>query len=153
VFLLCFDDNDDGGKTMAKIVFCEDEELLQKLIRRICRSTAHEIYIASDGLEGLALIEQEHPDLIFTDISMPYCDGFQLADTVKAHPHLASIPIIFITGFAQKYDMEEGARHGAAGYLIKPFTIADLRETIAAALVPHGEGRRGGNDESTSSTQ
>jgi CheY-like chemotaxis protein len=134
---------------MAKIVFCEDEELIQKLILRICRSMAHEVYIASDGLEGLDLIEREHPDLIFTDISMPRRDGFQLADAVKARRHLASIPIIFVTGFAQKYDMEEGARHGAAGYLVKPFTMADLQATIAAVLVPHGNDRVGGSDEST----
>jgi CheY-like chemotaxis protein len=133
---------------MAKIVFCEDEELLQKLIRRILHSTEHEVSIASNGLEGLALIEQERPDLIFTDVSMPRCDGFQLADAVKARPHLASIPIIFVTGFAQKYDMEEGTRHGAAGYLIKPFTMADLRATIAAVLAPHGKGRVGGSNES-----
>ncbi len=134
---------------MAKIVFCEDEELIQKLIRRICRIMAHEVYIASDGLEGLDLIELERPDLIFTDISMPRRDGFQLADAVKERPHLASIPIIFVTGFAQKYDMEEGARHGAAGYLVKPFTMADLRAAIAAVLVPHGNDRVGGSDEST----
>jgi CheY-like chemotaxis protein len=73
---------------MAKIVFCEDEGFLQKLIHHIMRSTKHEVYIASDGLEGLALIERTHPDLILTDISMPDYDGFQLADTVKARPHL-----------------------------------------------------------------
>src|SRR5438309_10770752 len=86
---------------MAKIVFCEDEKLLQKLFRALLRSTEHEVYVASDGLEGFAIIEREHPDLILTDISMPRCDGFQLADAVKAHASLAAIPIIFMTGFAR----------------------------------------------------
>ncbi len=138
---------------MAKIVFCEDEKLLQKLVRLILRSTEHEVYIASDGLEGLALIEQEHPDLILTDISMPGCDGFQLAAAVKAHTHLASIPIIFVTAFAQQYDLEEGARHGAIGYLVKPFNAEDLRAMIATALVPHKKGSIGGSNESTQSTE
>jgi CheY-like chemotaxis protein len=138
---------------MAKIVFCEDEKLLQKLVRLILRSTEHEVYIASDGLEGLALIEQEHPDLILTDISMPGCDGFQLADAVKAHPHLTSIPIIFVTAFAQRYDLEEGARHGAIGYLVKPFNAEDLRAIIATALVPNKKGSVGKSNESTQSTE
>src|SRR5579859_3184907 len=134
---------------MAKIVFCEDEKLLQKLFRVLLRSTEHEVYVASDGLEGLAIIEREHPDLILTDISMPRCDGFQLADAVKAHPSLAAIPIIFVTGFAQKHDMEEAARHGPIGYLIKPFAAADLRTAIAGALVLHEKCNVGGSDENT----
>jgi len=115
---------------MAKIVFCEDEVRIQKLIRAMLRSTPHEIFIASDGIEGLAIIERERPDLIFTDVSMPNCDGFQLADAVKARPLLTHIPIIFVTAFAQRAEMEEGYRHGAIDYLIKPFSPADLRARI-----------------------
>ena len=117
---------------MAKIVFCEDEVRIQKLIRTMLRSTSHEVYMASDGVEGLALIERERPDLIFTDISMPNCDGFQLAEAVKAQPHLAQIPLIFVTAFAQRTEIEEGYRRGATSYLIKPFSPADLRMKIEA---------------------
>lgn len=117
---------------MAKIVFCEDEVRIQKLIRTMLRSTSHEIYIASDGIEGLLLIECERPDLIFTDVSMPRCDGFQLSDAIKARPHLAQIPIIFVTAFAQRAEMEEGFRHGAISYLTKPFSPSDLRTKIEA---------------------
>jgi CheY-like chemotaxis protein len=138
---------------MVKIVFCEDEKLLQKLLRVLLHSTGYEIYIASDGIEGLAIIKRVHPDLILTDISMPGLDGFQLADAVRADPHLSAIPIVFVTGFAQKYDMEEAARHGARGYLLKPFTIKDLRAAIAAALVAHEDNSEGGDHESTHSTE
>lgn len=138
---------------MAKIVFCEDEKLLQKLFRALLRSTEHEIYIASDGIEGLALIKREHPDVILTDISMPGMDGFQLADAVKADPHLSAIPIVFVTGFAQKYDREEAVRHGASGYLLKPFTTEDLRAAIAAALVAHEDKSEGEGHESTYSME
>ena len=117
---------------MAKIVFCEDEVRIQKLIRAMLRSTSHEIYIASDGIEGLSLIESERPDLIFTDVSMPRCDGFQLTDAIKARPHLAQIPVIFVTAFAQRAEMEEGFRHGAISYLTKPFSPSDLRTKIEA---------------------
>lgn len=119
---------------MAKIIFCEDEERIQKLIRTMLRSTLHEVYIASDGIEGLALIERERPDLIFTDVSMPNCDGLQLADAIKARPHLAQIPIIFVTAFAQRAEIEEGYQHGATSYLIKPFSPSDLRTKIEAFI-------------------
>ncbi len=117
---------------MAKIVFCEDEEKIQKLIRIMLRSSSHEVFIASNGLEGLDLIECERPDLIFADVSMPKCDGLKLADLLKARPHLAHIPPIFTTAFARKAEMEEGYRHGALSYLTKPFSPSDLREKIEA---------------------
>ncbi len=134
---------------MAKIVFCEDEALLQKLVRLFLRATAHELYIASDGLEGFSLIERERPDLILTDISMPRCDGFQLADAVKARPHLACIPLMFVTAFAQRADIEEGIRHGATGYLLKPFSAMDLRTAIERALLPAKQSRPGESNEAT----
>ena len=119
---------------MAKLVFCEDEEKIQKLISFILRSSPYEIYLASDGLEGLAIIERERPNLIFADVSMPHCDGFKMADRLKAKPELARIPLVFMTAFAQASDIEEGYRHGAIGYLVKPFGPIDLREQIEVFL-------------------
>lgn len=115
---------------MAKIVLCEDELLIQKLVRIMLRSTKHELHIASNGVEGLELIEDVRPDLIFTDISMPELDGYQLADAVRAQPELAHIPIVFISAFVQRAEIDEGYRHGAASYLTKPFNAADLYEKI-----------------------
>jgi len=132
---------------MAKIVFCEDEKALQQLFYAYLRPMEHEVYMVSNGLEGLALIERERPDVILTDISMPGCDGFALAAMIKAKPLLAAIPITFVTGFAQKADMEEAARYGAIGYLVKPFLGATLRATVTAAL------RRGRGDESPPSIE
>jgi len=104
--------------------------LIQKLFRVMLRSTDHELYLASNGIEGLEIVERVRPDLIFTDISMPECDGYQFADAVKARSYLAAIPIIFVSAFAQQSEMEEGFRHGGASYIIKPFSSADLYEKI-----------------------
>jgi len=122
---------------VAKIVFCEDEIMLQELFCVRMRSMKHEIYVASDGLEGLAMIERERPDLILTDIAMPNCDGFQLAKVLKERPDLSHIPLIFVTAYAQKYDQAEAARYHPIAYLIKPFAAADLRDIITAALMKH----------------
>lgn len=115
---------------MAKIVLCEDEQLIQKLVRIMLRTSKHELYIASDGSQGLELIERVRPDLIFTDISMPGLDGYQLADAIRTRPELAHIPIVFLSAFVQRAEVDEGYRHGAASYLTKPFNAADLYEKI-----------------------
>lgn len=117
---------------MAKVVFCEDEKMMQELIRRFLRP--HEIHIASDGVEGLKMIERTRPDVILLDISMPRCDGFELARALKANPSLANIPIIFITGFGQKDDEKESAKYSSF-YLMKPFGAYDLRTIISMILL------------------
>ena len=115
---------------MAKLVFCEDDPMIQKLVHAALSSAPHEVHFASNGREGLALVERVRPDVLFTDISMPEMDGLELADALKARADLARIPIVFMTASVQRAQIEECFRHGAASYLAKPFSTADLRRRI-----------------------
>lgn len=115
---------------MAKIIFCEDDPTVQKLIKVALRSTPHEIYIAGNGAEGLVLIERELPDAVFTDISMPVLDGLQLVDELKSRPHLAHIPILIVTASVQRHQIEDAYRRGIAGHLSKPFSVHELRAKV-----------------------
>ncbi len=119
---------------MATIVFVEDDPVIQKLIRAAMRRTSHEVYLASDGLEGLEVIERRRPDLVFSDVSMPGLDGMQLLARMKASPALAGIPVVFVTASVQRHQMEEGYRLGVTGYLPKPFDVASLRAKVEALL-------------------
>ncbi|GAC1458795.1 MAG: response regulator [Candidatus Limnocylindrales bacterium] len=121
---------------MGKIVFCEDDPMIQKLIRAAFKSSTHSIFIAPDGREGLALIQRELPDVVFSDVSMPNLDGFQLGDALKAAPATAGIPVIFMTASVQRAQIDEALRHGAAGVLPKPFTMADLRARVKEFAEP-----------------
>jgi CheY-like chemotaxis protein len=115
---------------MARIVFCEDEEQIRKLIEVAMRSTAHTIELHVNGREGLEAIEREAPQLIVTDLAMPEMGGFALADAVHARPDLQHIPIMFVTASVQRGDVARFAEHGAAGYIAKPFSPRTLREKI-----------------------
>lgn len=121
---------------MGKIVFCEDDPMIQKLIRTALRSAGHQIFIASDGAEGLQLIERELPDVVFSDVSMPNLDGFQLGDALRAGPTTAHIPIVYMTASVQRSQIEEALQHGAVGVLPKPFTMTDLRARVAEFAGP-----------------
>ena len=120
---------------MGKIVFCEDDLMIQKLIRSAFKSSGHTIFVTSDGAEGLEVIQRELPDVVFSDVSMPNLDGFQLGDALKASPATAQIPVIFMTASVQRAQIDEALRHGAAGVLPKPFTMAELRKRVAD-LIP-----------------
>jgi CheY-like chemotaxis protein len=115
---------------MARIVFCEDDKQIRKLIEAAMRSTAHTIEMTVNGREGLAAIEREAPELIVTDLAMPEMGGFALADAVHAQPALNHIPIMFVTASVQRGDVARFGEHGAAGYIAKPFSPRTLREKI-----------------------
>jgi CheY-like chemotaxis protein len=123
---------------VAKIVFCEDDPMIQKLIRAAMRGSGHEVHVAVDGEEGLALVRSVRPDLIFSDVSMPKLDGYQLGDALKASPDTAGIPLVFVTASVQRAQVAEAERHGGAGVLPKPFTMAELRRRVADLLPAAG---------------
>jgi len=122
---------------MAKIVFCEDDPMIRKLITAAMRDSGHDVRLAVDGEEGLALIRDMRPDLVFSDVSMPKLDGYQLGDALRASPDAAHIPLVFVTASVQRAQIIEAERHGGTGVLAKPFTMAELRKRVAD-LLPAG---------------
>ena len=119
---------------MATIVFCEDDPMIQKLVQAALRGSGHDLHVASDGEEGLRLIRNVRPDLIFSDVSMPKLDGYQLGDALKASPETAAIPLVFVTASVQRAQIAEAEQNGGAGVLPKPFTMAELRARVAEYL-------------------
>ncbi len=119
---------------MAKIVFCEDDPMIRKLITAAMRDSGHDVRLAVDGEEGLALIRDTRPDLVFSDVSMPKLDGYQLGDALRASPDTAHIPLVFVTASVQRAQIIEAEQHGGTGVLPKPFTMAELRKRVADLL-------------------
>lgn len=120
---------------MGTVVFVEDDPTIRKLVQAALRASPHELHFATNGQEGLALIERVKPDVVFTDVSMPEMDGLQLADAIRARPALANVQIVFITASVQREQVERYFAHGAVAYLGKPFSTAALRAHIDK-LVP-----------------
>ena len=115
---------------MARILFCEDDPSVRKLIQTVMRSTGHEVHLAEDGREGLELIERFRPDAVFTDVGMPHLDGFQMYREILNRPALAGTPVVFMTATAQRSEVETAERMGAAGYVVKPVRAAELRAKV-----------------------
>ena len=120
---------------MGKVVFVEDDPTIRKLIQTALRSSPHEIHFATNGREGLALVERVRPHCVFTDVSMPLMNGLELADAIRANAALSGVQIVFVTASLQREQIERYLAHGAVAYLGKPFTMAELREHIDR-LVP-----------------
>lgn len=119
---------------MAKIIFCDDDEFIRKLICVIMRASLHESHVVENGREALELAERELPDLIFMDAFMLEMNGFQVLEALKSRPSLSHIPVILLTGSSDDATLQSLQQKGWAGYLAKPFNSADLRAKIEEIL-------------------
>ncbi|NJD35520.1 MAG: response regulator [Betaproteobacteria bacterium] len=118
-----------------KILYVEDNPanvtLMEELIRRFNNLrlvTAHTAEI------GLALAEQERPDLIIMDINLPGIDGFEALAKLQANPKTASIPVMALTANAMPSAIERGLAAGFHSYHTKPIQIDALTRSISQAL-------------------
>ena len=92
---------------MTRIIFCEDDPIIQKLIRIALRNDSYDVIIAENGVDGLVAIRTQPPYLIFTDISMPVMDGIQLCDILQADSTLKHIPIVLLTASDPNFETND----------------------------------------------
>ncbi|MBL8064461.1 MAG: response regulator [Chthonomonadaceae bacterium] len=109
-----------------KILVCDDERHIVRLIQVNLEKQGWQVVTAYDGKEGLEKVRSEKPDLCVLDVMMPYMDGFEVLKAIRREPETDSLPVIMLTAKAQDKDVFEGYHYGADMYLTKPFNPAEL---------------------------
>jgi two-component system cell cycle response regulator len=104
-----------------KILTVDDSKTIRMIVARAFKGFACEILEASDGVEGLAIVSREKPDIILLDYTMPVMDGFEMLNKLKADPENKSIPVVMLTAEAGRDNVLKIARLGVRDYLVKPF--------------------------------
>jgi CheY-like chemotaxis protein len=119
---------------MARILVAEDEAALRDLVRRGLEETGHRVSVAADGAEALDLLTHEQGafDLLLADIRMPVMDGIALA--LAAARDFPDLTILLMTGYADQRERAHGLETLIHGVIAKPFTLAELKSEVAAAL-------------------
>ena len=110
---------------MKKILIVEDVEFNIDLLVQLLEDR-FELVTAMDGAAGIELAARERPDLILMDVVMPGVNGYQATRTLTRDPQTSEIPIVMISSKNLETDKIWGMRQGAADYLTKPVTEADL---------------------------
>lgn len=121
--------------SIHKVLVVEDDPDIQKLIRMSLKVRGvHDVVLANDGEECLAVVQDVRPDLILMDVTMPRLDGHETCRRLKADPQTRFIPVIFLSAKTQKGEEEIGSEAGALGYLTKPFDPMTLLAQISGIL-------------------
>ena len=117
----------------GKLLIVEDNAEMRSYLNDLFKDTAN-VLLASDGDDALRFIRISAPDLVISDVMMPYKDGFQLCREIKESPEYSHLPVILLTAKNEKADQLEGLGAGADAYLQKPFDPAILQSTVRNLL-------------------
>jgi DNA-binding response OmpR family regulator len=115
------------------LVADDDPDILSLVTLRLERD-GYEVIGAPDGERAVEEALERTPDLALIDVSMPKLDGYEVTERLRQHEPTSAIPIILLTARVQDSDVARGIEAGADDYVKKPFSTADLRTRVQAAL-------------------
>jgi two-component system, chemotaxis family, chemotaxis protein CheY len=117
-----------------KILIVDDDATTRKLLGLYLKAKGYEVAYAENGLEGIEKLGAENPNLIISDLNMPYMDGIEFVKTVRADPQQKEIPILMVTTEADPEERERAMSVGVNGYLVKPVTADVVTQHIRHIL-------------------
>lgn len=120
------------GKTVLVV---DDSATVRKLISSKLEKAGHNVACAVDGVEALAMITENLPDMVFLDISMPRMDGYEVCKQIRANPASKHLPVVMISGKDGFFDKVRGRMAGTTDYITKPFGPDTLMKAIETHLV------------------
>ena len=120
--------------TDLKVLIVEDSPTQALMLQESLQEKKLKTVTAKDGVEGLALMRQESPQIVVSDIEMPRKNGFEFCREAKNDPKLKDTPVIMLTNLSDPMDLIKGLQSGADGFLTKPCPIDLLLATISDTL-------------------
>lgn len=117
-----------------KILIVDDEPDILELIEYNLKKEGYQVFLASNGQDGIAVAKRVHPDLIILDIMMPKMDGIEACRLMRAIPEFKNTFMVFLTARSEEYSEIAGFNVGADDYIAKPIKPRALISRINAIL-------------------
>ena len=128
---------DEAREAMPKgktILVVDDSPTVRKLISGKLEKAGHSVVCAVDGVDALAKLEEQLPDLVLLDITMPRMDGYEVCKQIRSDPAARDLPVVMISGKDGFFDKVRGRMAGTSGYITKPFGPETLMKAIETYL-------------------
>jgi two-component system cell cycle response regulator DivK len=119
---------------MARILLVEDNELNRDMLSRRLTKRGHEVSMAVDGAQGVAMARSDVPDLILMDMSLPVLSGWDATSALKGDEQTKAIPVLALTAHSMSGDRERALAAGCDEFDTKPIDLPRLLEKIEKLL-------------------
>ena len=118
---------------MAKIMLVDDAAIMRMMDKNALTKSGYDNFIeAQDGAEAVKKYDEEHPDMVIMDITMPNMDGLQALKKIKeAHP---DAKIVMCTAMGQEGMVVDAIKSGAKDFIVKPFNADRIVQTVNTIL-------------------
>jgi DNA-binding response OmpR family regulator len=117
-----------------RILIADDEAHVTHIVGTKLRRAGYEVDVAGDGEEALRQALESPPDLMITDLQMPYLSGFEVAMRLKADPRTSAVPILLLTARGYVLDPAELALTNIRQVMAKPFSALSLLDAVQRTL-------------------
>ena len=131
------------SKEPVEVLIVEDSPTQAEQLRHLLEQHHYRVTVAENGEQALALLGENAPTLVITDVLMPGMNGFELCQQIKADERSQNIPVILLTSLSNAEDVLEGLGSGGDGFITKPYSedylLANLQQILANRQLRKGE--------------
>ncbi len=114
---------------MPKVLVVDDALYTRKVLREILEAEKIEVIEASNGWEAIKKYQEERPDLVLLDVSMPDMDGLQALQAIREVDKEAKV--VMVSAMGQSSTVKEAMKFGACDFVVKPFKRSQIRDVIS----------------------
>lgn len=118
----------------TKILIADDEPNIVISLEFLLKREGYEVVVAHDGVQALAQVRAERPDLAILDVMMPNRNGFEVCQDLRQDPEFKAMRIMMLTAKGRDTEVSKGLALGADVYMTKPFATRDLLAKVKALL-------------------
>lgn len=113
-----------------KFLVVDDSAAIRQLVSLTLKEAGYVVAVAGNGKDAINELASSKIDMVVTDLNMPDMDGIELIGKVRCMPDYKFTPIVMLTTEAQEEKKQAGRRAGASGWIVKPFTSAQLLHVV-----------------------
>ena len=119
-----------------RILVAEDDPVTRRFVVSLLEERGYEVLVAEDGEHAIATATTAQPDLIVSDLVMPYRDGFEVLRAIRTDERLKNIPVLILSMRDHEEDIVRGFEQGADEYIVKPFNAREFVSRVRKQLEP-----------------
>ena len=119
-----------------RILVAEDDPVTRRFVVSLLTERGYDVLVAEDGEHAISTATTAKPDLIVSDLVMPFRDGYEVLRAVRTDDRLKDIPVLILSMRDHEEDIVRGFEQGADEYIVKPFNAREFVSRVRKLLEP-----------------